>query len=292
MEPFFLLMSRFGSRKERLDEMVRERAHFLIIGVLVVFAGFACAGNIDYFIWDDWGGSWADAEKNSLNSEDDYMCWAATASNMLEWTGWVEPGLSSTDEIFAYFQDHWTDEGGSIHFALDWWFDGSYIGPLQSGWSHPDVPGGGFYSPQANFNDYFQKAWNPPGSMSIIDEYLHNGYGTGLGLYGPGAGHAVSVWGFKYDPDSPDYYTGIYLTNSDDSKGGPAPRPDVLQYYDVAFANNKWYLQDYHGIDAWFIDDILALAMNPGYAHNPEPTTILLLGFGSFALLKKKRGAN
>ena len=36
----------------------------LVLGVCLFAASFADAADIDYFIYDDWGGTWADAEKN------------------------------------------------------------------------------------------------------------------------------------------------------------------------------------------------------------------------------------
>ena len=63
--------------------------------------------------------------------EDDLMCWAAAASNVLEWTGWgVVGGMTNTDEMFQHFQDHWTDLGGSSEYAWNWWFDGTVVCPF------------------------------------------------------------------------------------------------------------------------------------------------------------------
>ena len=50
---------------------------------------------IDYFVYNDYGGSWSDAEKNNVNTEDDLMCWAAASSNVLDWTGWGYPASES-----------------------------------------------------------------------------------------------------------------------------------------------------------------------------------------------------
>ena len=280
--PFSVSVATGGSE----ERMMKRSAAFLIMMVLLVATTLVNAATIDYFIWDDWGGNWADAEKSTSNTEDDSMCWAATASNILEWARWCETDLTNTDQIFGYFRDHWTDSGGRMNFGWDWWFDGTYDGPLT--WSYPDVPGGGFY-PGVNFSDYFRQSWNPSGSMSVIDQYLHDGYGTGLGLYDSSDGHAVTVWGFTFDSDATDYYTGIYVTDSDDDKDGPPIRPDSLRYYNVTF-DEKWYLQNYGGSDDWYIGDIQGLALNPGFTHAPEPATLLLLAMGSLALLKKSRG--
>ena len=56
----------------------------MFIGIL--FASNASATS--YYLWDDWGGTYSDAEKSPTNTDDDLMCWAASAANLLAWTGW------------------------------------------------------------------------------------------------------------------------------------------------------------------------------------------------------------
>jgi hypothetical protein len=52
-----------------------------------------------------------DAEKS--NQGDSYMCWAAVSANMLAYTGWGNiNGFQTEDDIFAYFVEHFTDDGG------------------------------------------------------------------------------------------------------------------------------------------------------------------------------------
>ncbi|MFO8012577.1 MAG: hypothetical protein R6X20_04635, partial [Phycisphaerae bacterium] len=131
---------------------------------------------------DHWGGTWADAEKvppddgpgedpNVPGTADDYMCWAAVASNLLEWTGWGKTGgMTTADDMFAYFQDHWTDQGGNMYYGWDWWFDGTNDSPGDPDeWSQVDVPGGGFYPSQA-FSDYylFYGSYTPPDWLPML----------------------------------------------------------------------------------------------------------------------------
>jgi len=254
----------------------------VVVALLLVVAGPVTAVPTDYYIWDDWGGAWADAEKTLPNTEDDLMCWAAAASNILEWTGWGKVGgMTNTDQMFAHFQDHWTDDGGLMEYAWEWWFDGTYNGPTVPDWSQPDVPGGGGFYPSLNFKDYFHETWNPPQALSAIDQYLHAGYGTTLGIYD--GGHAITCWGYRYDSDT-GAYLGVWLTDSDNSKVGPAPRPDTINYYDVVLSGGMWYLQDFYGTnDYWYIEGVQALAI-------PEPATIALFGFGGLVLLHRRRG--
>jgi len=263
---------------------------------LAVAAGPAAATTETYMLTDHWGGTWADAEKSSDNSEDDLMCWAATASNVLEWTGWGNvAGMTDTDQMFAYFQDHWTDEGGNMYYGWEWWFDGTNNVQgepwASAGWSQVDVAGGGFY-PSLTFEDYHH--WDPVNAeadaMADIDAYLHAGYGVGLSISAGGSiGHAVTCWGFDYNPDTADYYTGIYLTDSDDNKGGVAPRPDTLRKYGLNYTGGEWHFVDYFGGDSYWITEVQGLEKNP----IPEPVTLagLFLGIGSLAGYLRRRKA-
>ncbi len=262
--------------------MKKLRIICVIAGLLLVAAGSVTAVPVNYYIWNDWGGTWADAEKTSANTEDDLMCWAAAASNVLEWTGWGKvSGMTNTDQMFAYFQDHWTDEGSLMEYGWGWWFSGNYSGPTESGWSQPDIPGGGFH-PSLNLYDYFHETWNTSNALSAIDQYLHSGYGTTLALYFSDSGHAITCWGFQYDTDTPGHYTGIYVSDSDDDKNGNSPRPDTLRYYDVKNIGGVWYLQNFYGTsNKWYIGGVQSLAV-------PEPMTVAMLCFGVLGLIRRK----
>jgi hypothetical protein len=247
-----------------------------------------------------WGGTWADAEKATGNTEDDLMCWAATAANVLEWTGWGKTaGMTDADQVFAYFQDHWQDRGGNMYFGWEWWFDGTNDSQgdpwTDDGWAQVDVPGGGFY-PGLDFADYYRydHVNAEADAMADVETYLRAGYGVGLSIAGPASNHAVTCWGYDYDADytaadPANYYLGLWLTDSDDNKGGPAPRPDELRRYGVSLtAEDTWQLSgrlgDYHVIE------VQGLAGRPV----PEPVTMagLMLGVGTLGgYLRQRRSA-
>jgi len=237
--------------------------------------GDATPTGTSYLLTDHYGGTWHDAEKNSVNTEDDLMCWAAQASNLLTWTRWGNvAGMTNTDEVFVYFQDHWTDEGGNSYFGLDWWFDGTNDMQGEPDWSQVDVPGGGFYLDR-DIADYRHWSSDDPSALATVDTYIRNGWATGLSIAGPG-GHAITSWGFNFDETKTgtDYYVGLWLTDSDDDKSGSPPRPDRLRYYEVSYNTGAWYLQDYYGSNSWYISEVI------GLAAIPEPTTALLLACG------------
>ncbi|MCP4376643.1 MAG: hypothetical protein GY794_10780 [bacterium] len=234
---------------------------FIVLTITTPVLGDQTPTGESYLLYDNWGGTWVDAEKSRYNSEDDNMCWAAAASNVLDWTGWGRvAGITDTDQTFAYFQDHWTDQGGLMGFGWQWWFTGTNPSSGWSGWSQVDVDGGGFH-PSVNYNSYQHYSSNDASAMSTINSYLRSGYGTSIGIYGPG-GHAITVWGLTHDTDDSTAYNGLYITDSDDHKYYSSP-PDRLRYYNVEYSDGKWYLQDYYNSNEWYIGVVSGLGSAP-----------------------------
>jgi len=262
-----------------------------IISCAMVFFGFtlvvgsAPATPVSYFGYDFATNPVLDAEKSSANTEDDQMCWAAAAANVLVSTGWGNIYSTSEDSIFGYYQDHWTDEGGLPEFGWEWWFSGTNSSAGWAGWSQVDVPGGTFY-PGEVFTDYYARTADDNLALSAVDDYLHAGDGVTLGLYGPG-GHAITVWGYDYDDISGDYL-GVWVTDSDDDKYDETPENE-LKYYDVLYDTDQWYLQDFYGSDDWYIGEVMALGQMPASGPVPEPATMVLLSCGLIFLVRTGR---
>lgn len=108
-------------------------------------------------------------------------------------------------------------------------------------------------------------------ALDTAKNWLENDYGVGLAVRGSNFYHAVTLWGIDID-DTTNEYTGIWITDSDNSKGGPDPRPDTLDYYNVSFADNHWRLD---GVGFGKIVEMDALRR-----YVPEPATMILFGFG------------
>ena len=221
-------------------------------GKIASLGSSAAGTGVDYLNFENWGGTWTDADKDIMPGDgDDLMCWAAAASNVLQWTGWgLVAGMDSSDEMFQYFQDHWTDKGGLSYIGWDWWFDGTNSGPTGGGWSQVDVPGGGFYAglvPSDYIHTRGQGSEAEAKAMSDIDQYSRAGYGVALGLFGTIA-HAITCWGFNYDdtlsPTNPNYYKGIYITDSDDY--GPS---DSMDYYAVTWDA----VSEHYDFDSYYV---------------------------------------
>jgi hypothetical protein len=268
------------------------------IAVLLFFAAGPALSST-YYIWSDWGGTWADAEKvlgddgefdgGDPGEDDDWLCWAAATSNILEYTGWgLVGGNTNTDDIFAEFKDHWTDQGGNSYFGFNWWFDGTNDmqawPPVPGGWAQEDVDGAGGYYPTLNHDDY--KLWDDTYSAALtnLDTWMHDGYGCTIAI----PGHQITAWGFDYDPTKTgtNYYTGIWVTDSDDDKTNP-PYNDSLRYYDLLYSSGRWYLQDYYGTYNNYITEVCGLAIIP------VPGAILLgiLGLGTAGMKLRKKVA-
>jgi hypothetical protein len=62
------------------------KKYIILILFLLVFFNSNIVLSETYLLHEHWGGMWSDAEKSSINTEDDLMCWAAAASNILSWT--------------------------------------------------------------------------------------------------------------------------------------------------------------------------------------------------------------
>jgi len=212
-----------------------------------------------YMLYDHHGGWWCDAEKTKDNDDDDLMCWAAAATNVLEWTGWgMTSGKWNTDEMFQYSLNYWDDRTGWMTSAWQWWFDGTLA----------DVPGGGNFWPGYTWTDYLHEEYDPAFALQAIDDYLHAGYGVSIGIWD--GGHVITCWGFQYDgafdktTHPGDYYLGVWVTDSDDDKGwtGPAvDAPNSLRYLPVNWNGTHWNLVEGYG--GWHISGVGAFEPFP-----------------------------
>ena len=225
----------------------------------------------EYRLFDAWGGFWADAEKDP-DPGDDLLCWAATASNMMEWTGWgfvggMEDG--NTDDFFQFFRNHVTDGGHFVDAAIDWWFDGT-LRDEGTGAATETVDHTGFWVPPyvANTYTWIFDDWNKANVLSNIRSQLLAERPVGLSIYSDGGGaHAVTCWGFNYDtnygPGDTEYYKGVWLSDSDSHKGQWDP-PDMLRYYAVQWdsGDGRWEMPNYGG--GWYIWGVTSLEMFPG----------------------------
>jgi hypothetical protein len=170
-----------------------------VIFVLVMGWGATAIGET-YCNYYDHDGTWNDVNKTWI--DDSQMCWAAAASNILAWGGWGTARYSTAGGIYDYIRSCFPNMGGDPYQAYDFWFYGRR-------------GEGGFY-PGYGLNNYH----NSGSPMQDLATFLHDGQGVHIRVATAGATHALTVWGYDYNPAySPDddrYYTHLYYTDSDD----------------------------------------------------------------------------
>lgn len=221
-------------------------------------------------LWEHYGGFWADAEKDP-DPGDNLLCWAATAANMMEWTGWGFVGgmeNDDTDDFLQFFRSHMTDGGHFIDAGIDWWFDGT-LRDEGSDAAKETADHTGFWSGETA-SDYIFESWSKPDTLPNILDQLTDGKAVGISIYSDGGGaHAVTCWGVNYNPgvdpttDPEDYYLGVWLTDSDSHKNQWNP-PDVVRYFAVEYnsTNSRWEMPHYGG--GWYIWGVTSLEVYPG----------------------------
>jgi hypothetical protein len=215
----------------------------------------------DYFVYKQYGGTWHDANKTW--SDDSLMCWAASASNVLAWTGWWVTGHNTATTIFDHFKDNWTHCGGNAVYAFQWWLDGFEQQPKSTAQLN-NLSSGNFWPFEKSVISYSQIfntkifGYLPSGDLlNEVKDYLYKGSGVVLGLDKVGAeiGHAITAWGFEYSGELTNpQYTAIWITDSDS-------RETELKKYSVNWnaSNNWWDIEGYYG---YHIEEVVGLSRN------------------------------
>nr|WP_319396603.1 hypothetical protein [uncultured Desulfobacter sp.] len=258
---------------KRFDSLLECYKKILMVGVALVLLSSANAFADDYYIYDDWGGTWTDVDKEW--TDDTVLCWAAASSNILNYTGWGAVAGNSAAELFSYFNNAFSDAGSLENYAYEWWFSGTYRPQKAEGWAQLEVENAGAFYPDLNVNDYMRvETQGEDGfsnALSLIDTWMEEGYGVSLGI---SSAHSITAWGFSYDEAG--LYTGIYVTDSDDG----SLANNGLMYYTLNLVNDLWYLDGngfYDGaVD--YISDVVGLKMMPTAV--PVPSSLLLMFCG------------
>ena len=218
-----------------------------------------------------------DAEKDGSTHESE-MCWAASASNLLAYTGW---GIDSDKEnaedlIFDEFSRNWEGiQGSNTNLGIKWYFDRRYFKFYDHSWDQPLVNSGNYLntSPSKFVYTYTIDKVGGLDLMNIMTNFLYNGYGTSLHIRNDiikNNSHIITCWGFSYDssldPLNKNLYTGIFFTDSDDNKNDSNP-DDVLHYYPLIWMNDKdtYFIKNY-GNSHYYID--AAFFLQPHNSYN------------------------
>ena len=175
---------------------------FVIGGVVEVFAEETAQLNVEMRC----GREWRDTNKEwNLPNENDKMCWAAAAANILDWTHWgIKSGFGtiSTKTSIETSGKSWGNRGGLMRYGWQWWFNGmdnlppwltevdlslcSPYGcsPCGCGWAtvseDPDK------KLQEDFFDYYRSYywnWDSHDIMTVIQHFLDNCYGVTITIF-------------------------------------------------------------------------------------------------------------
>lgn len=206
----------------------------------------------EYATDEEAGIRFVDVDKSDLTSDDDELCWAASAANILQWTGWgTQAGFNSEEELFQYFVDHARNTRTSTRNALDWWFNGLDDEGVF------DNPGGNLY-PNA-WDLTFREIWatdavyggdDPFGEpyyifsnntevISTIRKGLESGFAVSVGLahhwsgLGYGSAHVLTIWGYSHNDVTNEY--AFWYTDSDHGN-------DDISAFNVNRVGNMWLI--------------------------------------------------
>jgi len=241
-----------------------------------------------------------DAEKSSSSNSN--LCWAAGASNALYYAGWAtsEPltdssgksvSFESEDDVFSYFTENFDNGGTSVLYAFEWFITGEYPVDGVSGWAQSEEDSGGFYT-DVNFQDvshYY--TYRSSGSHATIiqnaTEQLEQGWAVcaSLGFYTStpksslkGA-HTLSVWGYvcdeSYSSDDPEYYTGLIISDPDDSKYRGRSAPDKLVALQLEWSDtyDHYRVTNYSSSYSVWLEEFITLAPRASVSATPNRTT-------------------
>lgn len=234
--------------------------------VLLVFGMNGVAGAAP--VWTDGVSTvsgWLDADKDFV--DDTQLCWAASASNILSYTGWDGgPTLSSEDQIFNDFKAYWNDDVGNPYYGIEWWFTGTNAYQGDTNWAQlTDTSHTGFYT-SALFSA--NHSWNFYSNLTGVAGYLSDDRGVSIRIESStGFGHFLTVWGADTTTNE------IWVTDSDRNA-------DTLDHYSLTGANldgayNGWFIESYYGL----LQNESGVEPTPRSGQPvPEPATLLLFG--------------
>lgn len=202
-----------------------------------------------------------DAEKNFVN--DDAMCWAASAADMLVYTGWAaQAGYADEDDLFEAYIEAFENNGGCQINGVAWFFNGAATcdnsGSIFA--QIKDYPDSGAFLNDYAFDQLSNERFFTLDEMDTIAALLREDCAVGLAVdiyYNnspePGGSHAVTLWGYIVDnavsADDPARYLNVFITESDLGAIENADRrtaPDQMYVFALTPGNDTYsfYLRE------------------------------------------------
>lgn len=177
-----------------------------------------------------------------------YMCWAASASNILHW--WIDrneenikryakysgPRKYSSNEdseIFRYFRKYWPNSGNNTAQGFQWFLRGSDY-----------RENGGFFSEVIKKQHHIFSVLRSNGKgirkgdiAKFCENAIKNGDAMGLAMHN----HQYTIWGVEFDSEG--FVSGLFATNSNDTEYNKTIETKErigLTYIDVSYDSNNY----------------------------------------------------
>ncbi|MBC2594243.1 hypothetical protein H5P28_08205 [Ruficoccus amylovorans] len=298
-----------------MSERAKKVRSFALVALIGVLALPALRAET-YLVSSTFAGDTRYAVQKLFDGNDDDLCWAATASNLIQnWQDrWLQNGgtipagtpngmvtqIAYSTDVFATFVNNWTNAGGESYIGMQWWYTDSYTYLADSSELKPGATGGAYWIDLGldkdeifSHTDLYNDEMPVEASLFTdwLDDLVGMNYLAALGIFtNAGDAHAIPVWGYEMVDDT---LTGIWISDSD---SGVESNFLVDVYWDNSF--NGWLLGDAHTSNpdvtytGWFVGDMDMFVL----PMVPEPSLVaLILGvlvLGRVVLLRRRvRGA-
>lgn len=229
-----------------------------------------------------------DTEKTEKADKDDYLCWAASTSNMLTYTGWAaKAGFENEDDLFDLFAKEFSNDGGHQHDGLAWFFNGAVLRTNNGfyGTKALNYPKSGGYLKSYAYDMVcnYESLKTVP-AMNRMYDYLQKGYGIGLGILlydtqNHSGSHAITLWGMvvdtSLDKTDPERFKSVLVTDSDSdfAEGDRRDAADVLSLYRLTYNNKNRFAFHYYDDVTAELDDYVYLM--PYSKNVPRETNLV-----------------